>query len=333
MAERASSVPDREPHPQVGPTSSASSPAAQTSPVLSTHADQKSFPSVDDCEPLSLDVVMGERADEMLEVSSTPEASSPAGPTSLAPLDQVSVSHSGRELSLAGLAQLLPTLPGSFETPVPLSNYDPATIYCDPRRAYNTSSPVAAPSAPIMIPPAGGHTGMGEVTSPVVLVAGTRPGMTIHTIARVLRGPFESGGCGVSISGYALGQPGDGTSFILQCPDCRAGAIVKIAWHEKVMDGNILDVSFLAASDLAATTIIPYHYPAASSSRRYQTEPSPPRHARRYQPYPPSREGIRHPGTLLPPAAHPPTFGQAAMSRGRHNFLAASRRLAKKRNI
>lgn len=320
----ASSAPvHREPSPQVASTSLAvsghevSSPAAQTSPVLSNHAVQESFPLVNDesssssgqnvaspaaqtslvpftyanpegsspVDDYRLSPAMGERMNETLDRElSIREVTSSAGLMSLASLNQVPAGPSGRGISDAGQA-----------------------------------------STAAMIPPPGVHASMSEVASasPLVLVTGAKPGTTIHNIARALRSPFHSGGCGVSISGYAAGQP-DG-SFVLQCPNSRAGSVVKAAWHEKVMGNHILNVSFIAASELATMTIIPYHHPAAAPPRRSS------RPVRRYQPYPPSsHEEAQPPGTLLPPAPHPPTFGDG-ISQGHHNFFAAARRVARKR--
>src|SRR6202041_2875257 len=158
------------------------------------------------------------------------------------------------------------------------------------------------------------------------LVSGTRVGTSIHTVARTLHGSFESGGCGISISGYAVGEPGDGTSFILECPSSRASTVVQVAWDQVEREGQFLSVSFVAPSDLGAIAMTRYdHQPVASSSSGRSSFGS----SNRYRPYPPSRrmgQDTPLPGTLLPFLPSPAQFS----SQRQHNYFGANLRMARK---
>jgi len=246
------------------------------------------------------------------QVLSAPETSVPVG-------ELVSSS----DVTMGPVATEPSSVPSATTMSAPARRASPAPADRQTSPLGQTSPPPSAPTCQAADPPQ--VTGSREV-SRFILVSGTRVGTSIHTVARTLRGSFESGGCGISISGYAVGEPGDGTSFILECPSSRASTVVQVAWDQVEREGQFLSVSFVAPSDLGAIAMTRYdHQPVASSSSGRSSFGS----SNRYRPYPPSRrmgQDTPLPGTLLPFLPSPAQFS----SQRQHNYFGANLRMARK---
>lgn len=205
----------------------AAPPPGQALRVMSAPVDQTLLAPSD--QQLSLSV-------GLLTVSSfTPvhrALPSPNATTVEGMVDQASPELGNMDVSLPERIETLPA-PSIPATPPPVASEAP-----------EMGQASLSLSAPIDRVVELSETGLGQESSRLILVSGTRPGTTIRTVAHTLCGSVESGGCGVFISGYALGRPGDGTSFVLECPDSRTSAIVQTAWDGLIRDGQTLTVSF-----------------------------------------------------------------------------------------